>query len=183
MGFVRRNSAIFRTLPQGGLKDAGTVPVPASFKPPCGCVRKIAELRRTKPAGDCAISPHVRFACLFLNPTQSNQGKFTESDMRPFAVAFASRNSAICPISLKPVPKDAGAATASFVTGLSEIGKIFEFSDTNPATKSRVEKKTGKSNVGRYRTIRRGFRTAQLGFFPDGPTKWLRRCGHRARIF
>ena len=67
-GFVRRNSAIFRTHPQGGSKDAGAAP--ASFEPPCGCVRKIAELRRTKPAGDCAISPHVRFACLFLNPTR-----------------------------------------------------------------------------------------------------------------
>ena len=49
VGFVRRNSAIFRTHPQGGSKDSSTVLL--SFEPPCGCVRKIAELRRTKPAG------------------------------------------------------------------------------------------------------------------------------------
>ena len=46
-GFVQRNSAISRTLSYGGSKDAGMLP--ASFEPPCACVRKIAELRRTKP--------------------------------------------------------------------------------------------------------------------------------------
>ena len=48
-------------------------------------------------------------------------------------MGVVSRNSDICPISLKPVPKDAGAAPASFGAGLSEIGQISEFSDTTPA--------------------------------------------------
>ena len=65
--FVGRNSAIYRTHPQSGSEDSSTVLL--SFEPPCGCVRQIAELRPTKPTADCAISPHVRFACLFLNPT------------------------------------------------------------------------------------------------------------------
>ena len=64
--------------------------------------------------------------------SQSNQEKRTESDMRPFAAGVVSLNSDICPISLKPVPKDAGAAPASFGAGLSEIGQISEFSDTTP---------------------------------------------------
>ena len=68
-GFVRLNSAIFPAHPAGGLKDAGATP--ASFEPPCGCVRQIAEFSRTKPAASSAISPQVRFACLFRNPTHS----------------------------------------------------------------------------------------------------------------
>ena len=43
-----------------------------------------------------------------------------------------SQNSDIHPISLKLAPKDAGVAPASFGAGLSEIGQISEFSDTNP---------------------------------------------------
>ena len=49
-----------------------------------------------------------------------------------FDAGVVSQNSDICPISLRPVPKDAGAAPASFGTGLSEIGQISEFCDTNP---------------------------------------------------
>ena len=29
----------------------------------------------------------------------------------------------------------------------------------------------------------RGFRTAKFGYLSDAPTRWLKRCGHRARIF
>ena len=50
-----------------------------------------------------------------------------------FAVGFVSQNSDICRFPFKPVPKDAGAAPASFGAGLSEIGQISEFSDTTPA--------------------------------------------------
>ena len=42
---------------------------PASFGAGLSEIGQIAELRPTKPRADCAISPQVRFACLFLNPT------------------------------------------------------------------------------------------------------------------
>ena len=66
MGFVRRNSAFFRMHSQDGSieKDAGAAP--ASFEPPCGCVRRKAELRPTKPAASSAISPHVRLPVFFF---------------------------------------------------------------------------------------------------------------------
>ena len=47
-------------------------------------------------------------------------------------MGFVSRNSDICPISLKPVPKDAGAAPASFEPLDRRVRKITEFRDTNP---------------------------------------------------
>ena len=56
---------------------------------------------------------------------------FWAGSERPFAVGVVSLNSDICPISLKPAPKDAGAAPASFGTGLSEIGQIAELRDAN----------------------------------------------------
>ena len=49
-----------------------------------------------------------------------------------FAVGFVSLNSDICRFPFKPVPKDAGAAPASFGAGLKVIRQISEFSDTNP---------------------------------------------------
>ena len=64
--------------------------------------------------------------------------RFWAGSERQFAVGFVSRNSDICPISLKPAPKDAGAAPASFGTGLSEIGQIAELRDTNPTTESHI---------------------------------------------
>ena len=89
VGFVRRNSAIFRTHPQGRSKDAGAAP--ASFKPLCGGVRQIAEFSRPKPASSSAISPQVRFACLFLNPTLSTPGARSRERWVPYRSGLYGR--------------------------------------------------------------------------------------------
>ena len=58
--------------------------------------------------------------------------RFWAGSERPFAVGFVSQNSDICRIPFKPVPKDAGAAPASFEPLCRCARQIAEFRDTNP---------------------------------------------------
>ena len=86
----------------------------------------------TRVRGHCA----AHHAAHHRVNSQSKQEKRTESAMEALAAGFVSQNSAFYPIPFKPVPKDAGAAPASFEPLYRCVRPKLEFCDTNPASKS-----------------------------------------------